>query len=130
MQVKLENGTIEMSGNLNIGHVEDFVRFIGGVGYSDSDVSKAADLGRKLVNGAAFYAKGTASVEADQLTMNLQEIKIGRYSVPLDIAQNVIKTGGSNGIGRTEHLVVDSAQVGAGMLTFSGTYPTTIYVRH
>jgi hypothetical protein len=129
VQVKLSEGTMEVSGNLKLDHVEDFVNFIGGVGYSDSDVSKAADYGRKLVQGGAFYAKGSASVTNNQLAFSLQKIQIGRLSVPMDTASNVIYTGGSNGINNAKHLDVQSATVGDGALNFTGTYPTTIYVK-
>ncbi len=130
VQVRLKNGVMEVSGNIKLDHIEQFVNFIGGVGYSNEDVSKAADWGRKLVNGGAFYAQGAASVSNDTLVLDLQRISIGRFNAPMDIAQKVIHTGGSNGIDRTDHLSVASATIGDGSLTFTGTYPTTIYVMH
>ncbi|MDO8266101.1 MAG: hypothetical protein Q7T41_04135 [Candidatus Saccharibacteria bacterium] len=130
VQVRLSEGTMEVSGNLKLDHVEDFVNFIGGVGYSESDVSKAADYGRKLVQGGAFYAKGSANVTSNQLNFDLQKIQIGRFNVPMNTASNVIYTGGSNGINNAKHLDVQSATVGNSTLNFTGTYPTTIYVKH
>lgn len=130
VQVRLSEGTVEVSGNLKLGYVEEFVNFIGGVGYSEEDVSKAADYGRKLVEGGAFYAKGSASVVNNQLVFNLQKIQIGRFSVPVDVSSKVIYAGGSNGINNAQYLDVQSATVGAGVLSFTGTYPTTIYVKH
>jgi len=129
VQVRLSEGTVEVSGNLKLDHVEEFVSFIGGVGYSDGDVSKAADYGRKLVQGGAFYAKGNTNVTNNQLSFDLQKIQIGRLSVPIDTASNVIYTGGSNGINNAQYLDVQSATVGDGALNFTGTYPTTIYVK-
>jgi hypothetical protein len=130
VQVRLSANTIEVSGNLKLDHVEDFVNFIGGVGYDSADVSKAADLGRRFVSGGAFYAKGRAFVENDQLSFTLNEIQIGRYSVPMDTATTVIQTGGQNGINRAQDLEVKSATVEDGKLLFTGTYPTTVYVKH
>lgn len=130
VQVKLSEGTMEVSGNLKLDHVEEFISFIGGVGYSENDVSKAADYGRKFVQGGAFYAKGSASVANNQLAFDLQKIQIGRLSIPIDTASNVIYTGGSNSINNAQYLDAQSATVGNGTLNFSGTYPTTIYVKH
>jgi hypothetical protein len=130
VQVRLTKDTVEISGNIKLAHAKEFVNFIGGVGYSSSDVTKAVDWGTKFVEGGAFYAKGGASVKDDQLTLNLQSIRIGRFSAPLDIATTVIYTGGSNGINNTQNLEIKSATVTDGALSFSGTYPTTVYVRH
>lgn len=130
VQVRLSNNTVEVSGKLQLEHVEQFVNFIGGVGYSSEDVSRAANLGRRLVSGGAFYAKGTSSVTDNVLTLDLQEITIGRYAVPIGIAQKVIYTGGSNGINKADNLDIKSATVGNGSLNVTGTYPTTIYVLH
>ncbi len=130
VQVRLGNGTVEVSGNLKLDHAVDFTRFIGGVGYSESNVQKAVDWGMRFANGSAFYAKGTASVFNNALTFSLQDIRIGRFAVPSDVASKVIYTGGSNGMRNTKYLDVKSASVQPGVLLFSGTYPSTIYVKH
>lgn len=130
VQVRLTTGTVEVSGNLKLDRAADFIRFIGGVGYSNDDVNKALDWGKSFVNGTAFYAKGSSSVTDNTLSLNLEQIQIGRFGPPIDISSNVIHTGGSNGIQNTKNLDVISATVGNGELTFTGTYPTTIYVKH
>ncbi len=130
VQVRLGSGTIEISGNLKLDHAVDFARFIGGVGYSESDVQKATDWGMRFANGSAFYAKGTASVANNMLTYSLQDVRIGRFSVPNGVASRVVYTGGSNGMHNTKYLDVKSATVEPGKLLFSGTYPSTIYVKH
>jgi hypothetical protein len=130
VQVRLTKDTIEVSGNLKLDRATDFVRFIGGVGYSESDVQKAVDWGMRFANGAAFYAKGNASVSNNALSFSLQQIQIGRFAVPQDIASKAVYTGGSNGINNTEYLDVKSSSVDTGKLLFTGTYPTTIYVKY
>lgn len=130
VQVRLTNNTMEVSGNLVLDHIEDFVKFIGGVGYSDNDVSKAVNYDRTLAQGGSFYAKGSASVIDNQLQFSLQNIQIGRLNIPLDTASNVIFTGGSNSINNTPYLDIKSATISDGSLNFTGTYPTTIYVKH
>ena len=129
VQVRLSDGTVEISGNVKLEHIEEFVNFIGGVGYNSEDVAKAADWGRRFVDGGAFYAKGAASVTNNQLTLDLQQVQIGRFSAPIDIASTVVYTGGSNGIKNAQNLDVNSAKVETGILKFSGTYPSTIYVK-
>lgn len=130
VQVRLTPGTMEVSGNVKLDRVVDFVNFIGGVGYSSSDVQKAVNAGKSFVNGAAFYAKARASVTDNVLGFTLENVQIGRYAPPLDVATKVISTGGSNGLHNTKYLDVQSATIGQGTLSFSGTYPTTMYVKH
>ncbi|QQS18163.1 hypothetical protein IPL68_06025 [Candidatus Saccharibacteria bacterium] len=129
VQVRLGNDVVEISGNLNATYASEVVNFIGGVGYSQSDVDKAASWGKRFANNAAVYIKATGSVQNDQLSFRLQQIQIGRYNVPQDIASRVLSTGTSNSIARTQHLEVQSAKLQPGSLVFSGTYPTTVYVK-
>lgn len=128
-QVRLGDGTVEVSGNLNIDYITNFIGFIGGVSYNQADVQKAVDLGKKLVGNAPVYIKANASVTNNQVTLNLTEAKIGRYNVPLDIANKVLSSGTNNAIKNTAGLNAVSAQPKSGALVFTGTYPTTVYVK-
>lgn len=129
-QIKFTNDTVEVSGNIRLDHVQDFVRFIGGVGYSDSDVAKAVSWGKKFANNTAIYAKAKASVENDTLSLQLQQIQIGRFNVPMGIASKVVTTGTTNAIVRADNFEAKSVTFKNGTLQFSGTYPGTIYVKH
>lgn len=128
-QVRLGDGTVEVSGNLNVQYIDEFTKFIGGVGYSESDVASAVSWGSKFANNAAIYFKVDANVVNDSLSLDLDKIKIGRFSVPMDIADRVLTTGTSNAIINADNLVATSAQPVSGALLFSGTYPTTIYTK-
>jgi hypothetical protein len=129
-QVKFTQDVVEVSGNLNIDNIDKFITFIGGVGYSNENVNTAISWGKKLVGDAPIYIKANATVANDQLTFNLVEAQVGRYSVPQDIADKVLSTGTTNAILKTDNLEATLAQPVDGALLFSGTYPTTIYVRY
>jgi hypothetical protein len=127
-QVKLSKNTVEISGNLELDNIENFIGFIGGVGYDNQAVNTAADWGRRFVNGAPIYLKANASVSNDSLNFNLQEASIGRFSVPMDIADKALYTGSTNSINNAQNFSVESAMFSDGNLNFSGTYPQTVYV--
>lgn len=127
-QVRLSDNTVEISGNLELDNIEKFVSFIGGVGYDDNSVQTAADWGRRLANGAPIYLKANASVSNDVLDFSLQDVKVGRFSIPQDIANRVVYTGSSNSINNAKNFDAESVTFEDGALQFSGTYPQTIYV--
>jgi hypothetical protein len=129
-QVKFTEDTVEVSGNLNIENIDKFITFIGGVGYSNEDVDTAISWGKRLVGDAPVYIKANASVVNDQLTFNLQEAQIGRYTLPSDISSKVLSTGTTNAVVRADDFEATLAQPIDGALLFSGTYPTTVYVRY
>lgn len=127
-QVRLSNDTVEISGNLELENIESFVNFIGGVGYDEASVKTAADWGRRLMQGSPIYIKANTSVSNNQLDFSLQDIKIGRFSVPKDIANKVVYNGSTNSINNAKYFSAESATFSEGILNFSGQYPTTVYV--
>ena len=128
-QVKLTNGIVEVSGNLNTQYATEFISFIGGVGYSESDVEKVVSYAQKFAADAPVYINATASVEDDKLSFRLNEVQVGRFNVPMDIANTVLSTGTTNAILNTKDLVATSAKPVEGAMLFTGTLPTTVYVK-
>lgn len=128
-QVKLTDGTVEIAGNLQLDYITQFISYIGGVGYSQSDIDTAVGWGKKLVNNAPIYIKASGSVTNNQLQLSVQEAQIGRYSVPPEIAQQVLSAGTQSAINNTPHLDAQSATLNNGTITFTGTHPSTIYVK-
>lgn len=128
-QVKLSDGVVEVSGNLNTQYANEFISFIGGVGYSESDVDKAVSYAQKFAADAPIYLKATASVKNDTLSFQLENIKVGRFNVPMDIADTVLSTGTTNAILNTQNLVATAANPVDGAMLFTGELPTTIYVK-
>lgn len=130
-QVKINENTVEVSGNLNLKYMNEFVDFIGGVGYSKDDVAKAVSLAQKFTNSPPIYLKAEASVSNDKLSLKLSGISIGRLNVPKGIAESVLSTGTTNAINKTDNLQAESATFQSdGTLKFSGIYPSIVYVRH
>lgn len=128
-QVKLTDGTVEISGNLQLDYIVQFISFIGGVGYGQAEIDQAISWGKKLVNNAPIYIKANGSVVNNQLQLAVQEVQIGRYNVPVDIAQTVLSVGTQSAINNTPHLEAQSAQLTNGAIVFTGTHPSTIYVK-
>lgn len=124
-----DNNKIEISGNLNLGVISGFTNFIGGVGYSQSDVNKAVDYGKKFVGNAPIYINATGTVTNNQLNLSVNSVKIGRYTAPNGIAQKVLSTGTQNAINRTAGLNAKTVTVSNGNINFDGTLPTTVYVK-
>jgi hypothetical protein len=129
-QVRFGDGTVEVSGNLNMDQISNFVNFIGGVGYNQSDVDKALSWGKRLAGNPPIYIKAAASVTNNVLDMNIEQVKIGRFNAPRDTASKVLNTGTVNALDNTYGLNTESATFSNGQLHFVGTSPSTIYVKH
>lgn len=128
-QVRISDSIVEISGNLNLDYMVEFTDFIGGIGYNKKDIQKAVSFAKNLSNRPPIYVKVNASVIEDNLSLKLEDIKIGRISAPHDIAEKVLSTGTANAIHKIEKLETKSATFeGDGTLKFDGTYPTIVYV--
>jgi len=44
--VRFGDGTVEISGNVNAQYIPNFVNFIGSVGYPESEVNQAHQMGK------------------------------------------------------------------------------------
>lgn len=128
-QVKLTDGTVEISGNLQLDNIASFINFIGGVGYSQDDVDRAVGWAKSLINDAPVYIKAQGSVENNQLNLNVEQVTVGRYTIPNNIAQTALASGTQSAISRTPGLDAKSAILNDGALVFTGSHPTTIYVK-
>lgn len=129
VQVKFDNGAVEVSGKLNTANIANFVKFIGGVGYDQSQVDKALSWVKRFAGDPAIYIKANASVVNNNLSLQIVQAKVGRLSVPLDVAGKVLNAG----TGSIEHNAigynVQNATFSNGQLHFTGISPTTIYVK-
>lgn len=128
-QVKFNEGNVEVSGNLQLTYIKEFINFIGGVSYSSADIDKAVSWADKLLGGAPVYIKAATSVSNGALNLQVTEAKVARFTVPIDQAQKALQAGTNNALTRTAGLKVDSATFSAGKINFSGTAPTLIYVK-
>lgn len=130
VQIRAGDGTVEVSGNLRAKNIVGFINFIGGVGYGQGDVDKAANWAMRFVDGASVYVNASVGAENDQLSFTLHEAKVGRFTMPSSVAENVLRTGLTNAITNADNYEIKSASFSSGQMNFSGTYPTTVYVAH
>lgn len=128
-QVKFIEGGLEVSGNLQLTHIKEFVGFVGGVGYSNADIDTGVAWAGKFINNAPVYIKANASIENDVVNLQITNATIGRFNVPVDQSQKVLQTGTTNVVNNTPNLQVTSATFSDGAVHFVGTIPTTVYVK-
>ncbi len=129
-QVRFGDGTVEISGNIKMDQISSFVNFIGGVGYSQSDIDKALGWGKRLAGSPPIYVRAAAEVVNNVLNMQVEQVQIGRFNAPLDIAGKVLNSGVVNAMNGTYGLNAGSATFSNGQLHFAGTSPTQVYVKH
>lgn len=85
VQVKLTgNGSVEVAGVLRIDRLTGFITAIGGASFSNEDVKKGLDYLKIAPGNPPIYAKGTASVTNNQVSVNIQSLEVGRIPVPVD----------------------------------------------
>lgn len=128
-QVRFSDGAVGVSGNINAGSIPNFINFIGGVGYPQSSVDKAVSWA-KLFGSPPVYVKGSASVTNNVLSLQISEAQVGRFNVPISIAQKAIKTGTLNIQNKSAGYDTQKVSFQNGVLHYVGTSPTTIYVKH
>jgi len=124
-----DDNVIEVSGNLVTDVVDEFVNFIGGVGYSQEDVQTGLNWLGRFAGNPAIYLKTRGSIINNRLSLELLDAKIGRWTPPKDEALKVLTTGTINALAGTKGLDVDSATFSDGQMHFDGVGPTTIYVK-
>lgn len=127
-QVRMGNGTVEISGNVNASAIPNFVNFIGGVGYSQAVVDQASSWA-KILGNPPIYIKANATVTNNVLTLQVTEGQVGKFKIPSSIAENVLKTGTTNIKNNAVGYDVQHAAFQDGQLHFVGTSPTTVYVK-
>lgn len=128
-QIRLGDNTVEVSGNLNLEYLDEFISFIGGVDYSQKEVEDAVSWAQRFANNAPVYIKSSVSIENSTLNMTISEARLGRFSMPLDSAGRAISAGTTHALNKTPNFEATSAYFYDGILKFSGTYPSTVYIK-
>lgn len=126
-QVRLGNGTIELSGNLDSSAISSFTKSISGSSYSQSEIDSAISWA-KLLGDPPIYIKANASITNNVLNIAVTEAKVGFISIPTSVAGNLLKDGSYNIKNNSALYDVQHAAATEGQLHFVGTAPTTIYI--
>jgi hypothetical protein len=127
-QLRLSDGTVELSGNLNIDNIQNFIQSFNGQNVNQQDIDNALGWAKRLMGNAPLYLKATASVQNNELTFTLTEAKIGRFNIPLP-ANTSTENSNTKVILKADNFEAVSAKAVDGALIFTGTYPATIYVK-
>jgi hypothetical protein len=123
-QVKISNdGTVETSGNFNISKAAKWSSDLGG----DASIMDAAKsyMGKVSTN-PSFYLKGRMSVMNNQISLNISEAKISRFTAPqsiIDQYQDQLATFVEQRIVNVPGMQIRSANFSGGKLNLDATYP-------
>ncbi len=128
-QIRLSDGTIEISGNLNIDNIQNFVNSFGGSNVNTQDINNSLSWAKNFIGNVPVYIKANASVQNNKLTFTVIEAKVGRFNVPIPAASSSTPSDNSGITLKADNFEAVSAQAVNGALIFTGTYPATIYVK-
>jgi hypothetical protein len=126
-QIRLGDGAIELSGNVNSNALSEFAQSIGGTEYSQANIDTAASWA-KMLGDPPIYLKANASITNNVLTFNVTEAKVGFFNIPSSITSGLLKAGSYNIKNNSALYDVQSANATNGQLHFVGIAPTTIYI--
>lgn len=129
VQVRMNDGDVEVAGRLNTDHLRSFITFIGGVDVDPGQVESAIGWAERLLSDAPVYLRADTRVSEGSLEFNLVDGNIGRFSIPTDIGNTVLRTGTESVLSNTPLLDISSAEFQNESLEFSGAYPSTVYVK-
>lgn len=129
VQVRMNDGGVEVAGRLNTDHLQSFITYIGGIDVDPGQVESAIGWAERLLGSAPVYLRVDTSISDGSLQLSLAEGNIGRFSIPTEIGNTVLRTGTESVLSNTPLLDISSVQFQDGSLQFSGTYPSTVYVK-
>lgn len=127
MQFRVNSdNTVEASGVLDITRLNGFISYFG---YSSSDLDK----GLEYIHAAnapelPIYLKGSASVENNNLTIDLTSVEVYNFGVPADItakAETGLEAIGEQVINKVEGLDIKKLEAKDGQTYLSGIVPAT-----
>ena len=135
-QVRLSEGVIEISGNLNAQYVADAVKSINDASNGQANLSPVLNWA-KYFQDPAIYVKANLWVEEDTtddsggiLNFQLLEAKVNRFDLPADLAQQISNTGTVSFDTKTtkDGLDVRTLSIIDGAMDWYGTMPGVIYL--
>jgi hypothetical protein len=126
VQVRLTDGTVEISGNLNVANIQNFVNDVNSSNTNQQDINNSLGWAKSFLGNAPVYIKANASIQNSKLTFTVIEAKIGRFSLPIASANSADK---SDITLKADNFEAVNVQAVNGALIFTGTYPATLYVK-
>lgn len=130
LQIKLyPDGTVEASSLISIKDAEAIGRTLG---YTDEEINKAKTFLTFIPDPLPLYAKGTASVTNDVVSMNATDFKVANYTLPQNLTDAVIGVV-EDTIERAKTMsdsaAIQSATVTSDGVKFVGTVPASVKIK-
>ncbi len=127
VQIKIsDDGTLEASGILRVDRLQGYAA---ATGVSSEVVKAVMDKLELVPNGAPpFYIKGTGSVTNNRVSQDIQQLEVGRLSVPANLISDnkgAITSFLNDKITKIPGLSVKSATMSNRSVKFDGTLPAT-----
>lgn len=126
VQIRLSDQVIEISGLLNREGVSQFVEIAGRANLTESGLARFAGYAERLVDNVPVYVKARGGVDNSTLDLELQDVSLGRFSLPPDLLAKIAPGGIHRTIRRSDSFAIQTATPRDGALVFTGTLPTTI----
>lgn len=130
LQIKLNtDGTVEASSLITLKEAEALGRTLG---YSQEDIEKAKGYIRYIPDPLPLYATGTASITENDVSIDIDNMKIGNISVPSNISSAigyVIEDSIEKARTLSDYTNVKEAIVTSEGVRFKGTVPASVNVR-
>ncbi len=129
-QIKINtDGTVEASSSISVATAESFGKMLG---YTQEEIDKAKSYLKYIPDPLPLYAKGSASITQNDVVLNVQDFKVGTYSLPSSLntpLANLLE----NVITRTRKLSdytsVQKAIVTPKGVEFVGTVPASVNIK-
>lgn len=130
LQIKLNtDGTVEASSLITLKEAEALGRTLG---YSQEDIEKAKGYIRYIPDPLPLYATGTASITENNVSIDIDNMRIGNISVPSNISSAigyVIEDSIEKARTLSDYTNVKEAIVTSEGVRFKGTVPASVDVR-
>ncbi len=129
-QIKINSdGTVEASSSISVATAESFAKMLG---YTDKDISKAKSYLEYIPDPLPLYAKGTASIVGNVVSIDVQDFKVAGFTLPSTISSAM--GGVLEDITQRTRTLSDDTNVQEAVVTsdgvrFKGTVPASVSVR-
>ncbi len=123
------DGSVEATSMISVSNAESFAKSLG---YTDEDINKAKSYVKVIPDPLPVYAKGTASIESNNVTIDVQSFKVGGYTLPSNISSaigSVLESVITSARQLNAETDVERAVVTADGVDFKGTVPASVDVR-
>jgi hypothetical protein len=124
-----DDGTVEASSSISIPIAESFAKMIG---YTQEDINKAKSYLKFIPDPLPLYAKGTAQITENTAKYNIQDFKIGGYTLPSSLntpLSNLLEDITTRTRDLSDYTDVKTATITSEGVEFVGTVPASVSVR-